>query len=38
MAMIVSHLGVLESPEDQINLRKMIGVALLILAAMVSVN
>ena len=38
MAMIVSHLGVLESPVDPINFRKVAGAALLILGAVVSVS
>lgn len=35
-AMIVSHFGVLESPEDPITLQKLVGAALLILGAVVS--
>ena len=38
MAMIVSHFGVLESPVDPINLKKVAGAALLILGAFVSVS
>ena len=38
MAMIVSHFGVLESPEDPINLKKVAGALLLILGAVVSVS
>ena len=38
MAMIVSHFGVLESPEDPINVKKIIGAVLLILGAIVSVS
>ena len=38
MAMIVSHFGVLESPEDPINLRKFFGATLLIPGAMVSMT
>jgi len=38
MAMIVSHFGVLESPLDPINLKKIIGALLLIMGAIVSVS
>ena len=38
MAMIVSHFGILESPVDPINFKKIIGAALLIMGAMVSVS
>ena len=38
MAMIVSHYGILESPEDPINLRKIVGASLLILGAIVSIS
>jgi len=38
MAMIVSHFGVLESPVDPINFKKVIGAALLIMGAVVSVS
>lgn len=38
MAMIVSHLGVLESPKDPITIKKIIGASLLLAGAMVSVN
>ncbi len=38
MAMIVSHFGILESPVDPINFKKVIGAALLIMGAMVSVS
>ena len=38
MAIIVSHFGVLESPEDPINLRKIFCAALLIPGAMVSMT
>jgi len=38
MAMIVSHYGVLESPEDPINPKKVFGAALLFLGALVSVS
>ena len=38
MAMIVSHFGVLESPEDPINLKKIAGAILLISGAVVSVS
>lgn len=38
MAMIVSHFGVLESPEDPITLKKIVGASLLILGATVSVS
>jgi len=37
-AMIVSHFGVLESPQDPITIKKMTGAALLIMGAVVSVN
>ncbi len=36
MAVIVSHFGLLESPKDPITLQKLIGAALLILGAVVS--
>ena len=38
MAMIVSHLGVLESPKDPITLKKVIGAGLLFAGAVVSVS
>jgi transporter family-2 protein len=38
MAMIVSHFGILESPVDPVNFKKVIGAALLIMGAMVSVS
>lgn len=38
MAMIVSHLGVLESPRDPITLKKVIGAGLLFAGAVVSVS
>jgi bacterial/archaeal transporter family-2 protein len=38
MAIIVSHFGVLESPEDPINLRKILGASLLFTGALVSVS
>jgi len=38
MAMIVSHFGILESPVDPINFKKVIGATLLIIGAMVSVS
>ncbi len=38
MAMIVSHFGVLESPEDPITIKKVLGAALLVLGAVVSVS
>jgi transporter family-2 protein len=38
MAMIVSHLGVLESPEDPITLGKIAGAVLLVAGVAVSVN
>jgi transporter family-2 protein len=37
MAIVVSHLGVLESPRDPLTVRKLIGAALLLLGAVVSV-
>ncbi len=36
MAVIVSHFGLLESPKDPITLQKLIGAALLILGAVIS--
>ena len=36
MAIIVSHLGILESPKDPINLRKLVGAALLVIGVVVS--
>lgn len=38
MAMIVSHYGVLESPADPINLRKLLGAGLLFAGAIVSIS
>ena len=38
MAMIVSHLGVLESPKDPITIKKVIGATLLFAGAVVSVS
>ncbi len=38
MAIIVSHFGLLESPKDPITLQKLIGAALLILGAVVSMT
>lgn len=38
MAMIVSHLGILESPHDPITLRKLFGASLFITGAIVSVT
>lgn len=38
MAMIVSHFGILESPDDPINTRKLVGAALLVIGVAVSVN
>ena len=38
MAMIVSHLGILESPHDPITLRKVVGASLFITGAVVSVT
>ena len=38
MAMIVSHFGVLESPLDPVNFKKVIGAVLLIMGAIVSVS
>jgi len=38
MAMIVSHLGILESPHDPVTLRKVIGASLFITGAIVSVT
>jgi transporter family-2 protein len=36
MAMIISHLGILESPKDPITLRKLVGAALLVIGSFVS--
>ena len=36
MAMVVSHLGILESPKDPITLRKLVGAALLVFGVVVS--
>ena len=38
MAMIVSHYGVLESPHDPINIKKIVGAVLVIAGAMVSTS
>ena len=38
MAMIISHLGVLESPKDPITIKKIIGATLLFVGAVVSVS
>ena len=38
MAMVVSHFGVLESPVDPINLRKVLGAVLLFAGAIVSIS
>lgn len=38
MAMVISHLGVLESPQDPITLKKVAGAALLVAGVAVSVN
>ena len=38
MAMIVSHLGILESPKDPITIKKIIGATLLFVGAVVSVS
>ena len=38
MAMIVSHLGVLESPKDPITIKKVVGATLLFAGAVVSVT
>ena len=38
VAMIVSHFGVLESPEDSINLKKLVGATFLLIGAVVSVS
>jgi transporter family-2 protein len=37
MAIVVSHFGVLESPKDPVTVRKLVGAALLLLGAIVSV-
>ncbi len=38
MAMIISHLGILESPKDPITIKKIVGATLLFLGAVVSVS
>lgn len=38
MAMIVSHLGVLESPKDPITIKKVVGATLLFAGAVVSIS
>jgi transporter family-2 protein len=38
MAMIVSHLGILESPHDPITLRKVVGASLFVTGAVVSIT
>jgi len=38
MAMIISHLGILESPKDPITIKKIIGAGLLFVGAVVSVS
>lgn len=38
MAMVISHLGVLESPQDPITLKKILGAGLLVAGVAVSVN
>jgi transporter family-2 protein len=37
VAIVVSHLGILESPKDPLTVRKLVGAALLLLGAVVSV-
>ena len=37
MAMVVSHFGMLESPQDPLTMRKLVGAALLVLGAVVSI-
>ena len=38
MAVVVSHFGILESPKDPINMKKLIGVALVIMGAIISTS
>ena len=38
MAIVVSHYGILESPSDPINVRKLLGASLVIAGAMISVS
>lgn len=38
MAMIISHFGILESPQDPITLRKMLGATLVIAGAVLTVH
>jgi transporter family-2 protein len=38
MAVVVSHFGILESPKDPINMKKLIGAALVIMGAIISTS
>lgn len=38
MAVLVSHLGILESPKDPINMKKLIGASLVIMGAIISTS
>jgi len=38
MAVVVSHLGILESPQDPINMKKIIGASLVIMGAIISTS
>ena len=38
MAVVVSHFGILESPQDPINMKKLIGVSLVIIGAIISTS
>jgi len=38
MAVVVSHLGILESPKDPINMKKLIGASLVIMGAIISTS
>jgi transporter family-2 protein len=38
MALVVSHLGILESPEDPVTLKKLIGAALVVTGAALSTS
>jgi uncharacterized membrane protein YdcZ (DUF606 family) len=38
MAVIVSHFGILESPHDPINMKKLIGASLVIMGAIISTS
>ena len=38
MAMVISHFGLLESPQDPVNIKKIIGASCVILGAIISTN